>query len=240
MQNKDDKLTYTNCKKCIEHKIKGKRCKICVKEINRRYYLKNKDKCKKQATEWKKNNRDKTRAAYKKYRENNVEKEKLRHKKYYKNNIEKINKYYLENKCRINEYKNKWVKAKYKNEISFKLRVLISRNVRLSLNGKKGNKSILSYLPYAIDDLKKHLESQFEPWMTWDNWGLYNSNTWNDNDSSTWTWQLDHIIPQSDLLYDSMEHSNFQMCWALENLRPFSSTNNIIDGARRNRHRKLK
>jgi hypothetical protein len=77
--------------------------------------------------------------------------------------------------------------------------------------------------------------------MTWENRGKYNKKTWNDNDPSTWTWQLDHIIPQSDLPYAEMSHnadSNFQKCWALSNLRPLSSKQNVIDGVRRTRHKK--
>ena len=40
-------------------------------------------------------------------------------------------------------------------------------------------------------------------------------------------WHIDHIIPQSKLLYDSMDHPNFQKCWALENLQPLWAKDNI-------------
>lgn len=73
--------------------------------------------------------------------------------------------------------------------------------------------------------------SQFEPWMTWGNHGRY-SKLWNDNDSLTWTWQIDHIISQSKLPYTSMTDENFKKCWALENLRPLSAKQNIIKGDR--------
>jgi hypothetical protein len=48
-------------------------------------------------------------------------------------------------------------------------------------------------------------------------------------------WNLDHIIPQSDLPFVSMEEENFKKCWALINLRPYSAKQNLIDGNRRNR-----
>jgi len=57
------------------------------------------------------------------------------------------------------------------------------------------------------------------------------------NDQSTWTWQIDHIIPHSDLPYDSMDHPNFQKCWALDNLRPLSAKQNLEEGTRRIRHK---
>ncbi len=81
-----------------------------------------------------------------------------------------------------------------------------------------------------MDELKAYLESQFESWMTWANHGRYDSKTWNDNDISTWTWQIDHIIPQSALPYDSMSHTNFVKCWELSNLRPLSAKANILKG----------
>ena len=62
---------------------------------------------------------------------------------------------------------------------------------------------------FAIKEFNENIDKQFlEPgneWMNWDNQGAYNSKTWDDNDKSTWKWQLDHIIPQSDLPYTSMQ-----------------------------------
>ena len=72
--------------------------------------------------------------------------------------------------------------------------------------------------------------------MNWDNWGRFISKKWNDHDKLTWTWQLDHIIPQSDLPYTSMEDDNFKKCWSLDNLRPLSAKQNYLDGINRVRH----
>ena len=76
--------------------------------------------------------------------------------------------------------------------------------------------------------------------MNWQNKGSYRVKTWDDNDQTTWKWQIDHIIPQSDLPYTSMEDDNFKKCWALENLRPLSAKQNIFDGTNRVRHNKGK
>jgi hypothetical protein len=37
----------------------------------------------------------------------------------------------------------------------------------------------------------KHLESLWEPWMNWDNYGLYKKDTFN------YGWDIDHIVPSS-------------------------------------------
>ena len=103
-------------------------------------------------------------------------------------------------------------------------------------NASKDKKSCIKYLPYTIDELKNHLELNFEPWMSWENYGKFNSKIWNDNDQSTWTWQIDHIIPQSKLLYTNMLDANFKKCWSLSNLRPLSSKQNFLDGVFRTRH----
>lgn len=92
-------------------------------------------------------------------------------------------------------------------------------------------------MPYTVKELKNHIESLFEPWMTWKNWGKYRVNSWDDNNSSTWKWNIDHIIPQSLFSYSSTEDEKFKQCWALENLRPYSAKQNIIDGVRKTRHK---
>jgi len=94
----------------------------------------------------------------------------------------------------------------------------------------------MDFLPYSIEGLKTHIENQFELWMTWENQGKWNKTTWDDNNSSTWTWQIDHIIPHSTFKYESMKDKEFQECWALNNLRPLNTKINAIDGAKRKRH----
>ena len=105
-------------------------------------------------------------------------------------------------------------------------------------NSSKNGISCFQFLNYTIIELKQYIESKFEWWMNWNNQGIYNPNIWDDNDPTTWRWQIDHIIPQSDLPYFSMEDENFKKCWALSNLRPYSAKQNILDGANRIRHAK--
>jgi hypothetical protein len=91
-----------------------------------------------------------------------------------------------------------------------------------------------------MQELKEHLEKQFEPWMNWNNYGIYKKSQWNNDNMTTWTWQIDHIIPHSDLSYISMEDENFQRVWSLDNLRPLSAKQNNLDGVLRVRHRRAK
>ena len=178
-------------------------------------------------------NKDKKRAYDKIRNENNKEERKLRAKEYYKNNKQK----YIDRNRKLSN-------IKYKNNPSFKLRNRLTCEVGKSLknigSSKKGH-SILEYLPYTIQELKIYLENLFKlpgnEWMNWNNWKKYNAKTWVDGDESTYTWNIDHIIPQSDLPHTSMEDENFKLCWSLNNLRPYSAKQNIIDGSTKIRHK---
>jgi len=86
------------------------------------------------------------------------------------------------------------------------------------------SKNYLSYLPYDMEDLRIYLEKRWDTWMSWDNWGMYRK--------GLRTWQVDHIIPQSSLPYDGLEHPNFVKCWSLINLRPFETQANLSKGNR--------
>lgn len=123
----------------------------------------------------------------------------------------------------------------YENRGHVKLRKRLSRAIHHCLRGTAKNISVLDILPYSIDDLKAHLESKFEPWMRWDNWGNYNSETWKDNDPATWTWQIDHIQPLASFSFETMHDLAFKQAWSLKNLRPLSAKQNICDGASRKR-----
>ena len=138
----------------------------------------------------------------------------LRSKKYSK--TEKYRKWHKE-----------WQKNKENKDINFKLKRRFSALLRYKL---KKDCSTFDLLDYSLSDLKKHLESKFEFWMNWNNWGVYDSNIWDDNNSSTWTWQIDHIIPISNFTYLSYKDEEFKKCWALNNLRPLSSKQNIFKG----------
>jgi hypothetical protein len=136
-------------------------------------------------------------------------------------------------------------RERYHTDLFFKLRDITSKLVRAALkrqDSDKGGKTIGDFIPWTPKELMEHIKQQFQlpgnEWMTFDNHGKYDAKIWDDNDPSTWKWNLDHIIPQSDLPYSSMEDENFKKCWSLENLRPYSAKQNIIDGTRRIRHTK--
>lgn len=79
----------------------------------------------------------------------------------------------------------------------------------------KGNKSVFDLIPYTIEELRLHLESQFQPGMTWANYGKNG-------------WEVDHIMPDCSFEYSSASDSDFKKCWALNNLQPLWAKDNKI------------
>lgn len=97
------------------------------------------------------------------------------------------------------------------------------RQALKSTGGCKKNECVFDYLPYTAEELKLHLESQFQDWMNWENYGGKNS----DKKRS---WHIDHIKPQSLFFYTSMKDQQFLDCWSLDNLRPLDKIENIKKG----------
>ena len=182
-----------------------------IKERRRNYYLKNKETIKQKTKTYRENNSDKYKEYLREYNKENREYLSESKKEYYIKNKDRFTEYRKNNKDR----KNKWACDRMKNDICFKMRLYVSIFVREALKkqGKSKNNPTWSKLPYTPQQLKGHLESQFDSNMTWDNYGLY--------------WNIDHIYPQSKLLYDSLDHPNFLKCWSLNNLRPLEKIENI-------------
>lgn len=105
-----------------------------------------------------------------------------------------------------------------------KLRHSVSKAVRKALNSKKSC-SVTKHLPYTVVELKLYLESLWEPWMNWGNYGG------RPNDTRK-TWWIDHIIPQCRFPYKTMNEPLFLDCWKLSNLRPLEKIANISKGNR--------
>jgi hypothetical protein len=154
------------------------------KEYNKKYREANKDKLK----QYYENNKDKI----KEYYENNKETIKETAKKYYENKKNKKKEYYENNKNTRLQYQRKYKKNRLLNDPLFKLTKNIRESIRKSLkkNGYTKTSKTFLILGCSFEDFKLHLETQFESWMNWDNYGLYNG-------TPNYGWDVDHIIPTS-------------------------------------------
>lgn len=91
---------------------------------------------------------------------------------------------------RKKEYHNSYEKRK--NNPIIKLKNNISSLIRMSIKGRgyKKNTRTCKILGCSIEEFKIHIESQWEEWMTWDNYGKYNG-------GKNYGWDFDHKIPIS-------------------------------------------
>lgn len=102
-----------------------------------------------------------------------------------------------------------------KNCPQYRIRHNIASRIRGILKGEMRGHTvsrILRLCGYRIPELKAHLEKQFLPGMSWDNYGLGG-------------WHIDHIVPASS--FDQADDEQFATCWALANLRPTWAAENI-------------
>jgi hypothetical protein len=131
----------------------------------------------------------------------------IRIKKYYEKNKEKISKRRKEIRIQKNiKYKNLTLEEKEKRKKSCnnsrrkrrkkdKLYVFTER-IRNSIrygfrkNGFTKPTNTIEILGCSFEDFKIYIENLFEPWMNWENRGLYKC-------EFNYGWDIDHIIPIS-------------------------------------------
>ena len=95
--------------------------------------------------------------------------------------------------------------------INGRLAHVLRERTRRALNGQPKAGSVVRDLGCSITELRSHLESKFQPGMSWDNYGQ---------------WHIDHIKPLAkfDLtnrvqFLESCHYTNLQPLWAEENLK---------------------
>lgn len=149
-----------------------------AKQYQDDYYLKTRDirrdKRKEMNKLYREKNKEKLIEKSKEYYENNKIKESNRKKKYNKNNRDIINKRYKE-RCNTNPI------FKFKRDI----KNCISSSLRKK-GYKKNNEKTEDILGCTIEQFRKYIEDQFEPWMNWDNHGKCNG-------TYGFGWDYDHI-----------------------------------------------
>jgi len=145
-----------------------------------------------------------------------MDNEYLRHRRFIAKRNSKSYRQRPEVKARNNRRKRERLRSDPISRLKHNIRSAVHYHIVIRQGKEKGG-STFEHLPYTPQELREHIESQFDKHMTWDNYGSY--------------WQLDHIIPQSALIYDSLVHPNYQLCWALNNLQPLESKANASKGS---------
>jgi hypothetical protein len=109
--------------------------------------------------------------------------------------------------------KQKRSRNKYRESLQGRLRTNMSSKISSKLS-KSVKCSNIKYLDWTVSELIVHLESQFQPGMTWENYGKDG-------------WHVDHIVPDSWFSYSSPEDEGFKKSWSLSNLQPMWAKENL-------------
>lgn len=149
---------------------------------------------------------------------NNAARDKIRKKDWLLKNKERVRAvqklYDNKNKERLllkrREYRRAYELNKLKTDINHRLKNRLRARLHSAIKNKSTN--TIDGLGCSIEQLKIHLESKFQPGMTWDNW-------------SKSGWHIDHIIPLSyfdltneEQLAKACHYTNLQPLWAADNL----------------------
>ena len=170
--------------------------KLKRKEYLIEYRIKNKERDREKRLIWYHKNREHIKRKASEYRKNNPEKTKKWRKTHHETHKEKRNQYCRKMRKENPEYFRKWEKNTRETNPLYRLRRNVRSRIISSINrgGFKKNGRTELILGTDYETFKKHLESLWEPWMSWDNYGLYKKDTFN------YGWDIDHIIPTSSAI----------------------------------------
>lgn len=172
------------------------------KEYDKQKYITNKEKILAQKKEYYKNNREKYLEYQKEYRKENRAKVLDYNKKYRETHKEEIAKYQKE-----------YQRERCQNDPIFKMiKYYRIRTCSAYLNNTK-SKSTIELLGCNGEELAQHLEKQFQPGMTHDNYG---------------EWHIDHIKPIAS--FDLSDPEQEQECFHYTNLQPLWAEDNLRKG----------
>lgn len=129
---------------------------------------------------------------------------------------ERDRRYRENNKTRCNAMSWRWRKNKIQSDSSFKLLCHVRSRVSrvLKIRQVSANGVAFRLLGCSVKELRAHLEKQFSPGMTWENYGK---------------WHVDHKRPCASFnLHD--ESQRFQ-CFNFSNLQPLWAKDNLKKGS---------
>ena len=184
-------------------------CKECILKKRANYYRANIEQEKEKDRAWAAANRDRI-----------SEKEKRRYYRDPKKAIAYKRIWRDRNRERVREIDRARM-AKYNATEKGKLSGSMAGRLRQSLFGTKSRRHWEDIVGYTAEQLKRHLEKQFLPGMTWDNYGK--------------VWEIDHKIPIAAFNYKSPNYLDFKRCWELNNLRPLDRSENRKKQAKLNK-----
>lgn len=221
-KEKSRKSGYRNqCKVCAKKYWDANKIKFAAKKLIYRNI--NKEKIAIKNSQWNQLNKVRNARVKAKYIEANREKIKSRQAAYQRANAEKLTayraEYYQLNKEKTAQYARDHrseINAQHKNrrslDLCFKLAGNLRSRLRLAISNNQKSGSAVRDLGCSVEELKLHLESKFQPGMSWENW-------------SRQGWHIDHIKPLAS--FDLTDRNQFLQACHFTNLQPLWAIDNF-------------
>lgn len=113
-----------------------------------------------------------------------------------------------------------YINRRLKSDPVFRLTLRLRTRLREMIRRIGVSKSVSTMKLVGCDSatLKAHIESLFEPWMNWDNYGFGDGR-----------WVIDHVAPLAR--FDHGDPEDLKLAWNFKNLRPLCWRRNMEKGA---------
>lgn len=191
---------------------RGQGCRPCRTSASRAYYAANKARIKINMAKYQEKHKEelsrRSREKYLQKREHVL----VAVRQYRAKNLSKIRAYDKMRGARDKQKKAFWQKNRLADPVH-KLRHALRTRLNSALKKSQKCGSAVRLLGCSVLELKRHLEAQFQPGMSWDNHSRHG-------------WHIDHIRPISSFdlqdpeqLAQACHYTNLQPLWALDNIR---------------------
>lgn len=185
------------------------RCKKCKSDWKKKDWIENKEIRSEECKEYDRTHKE-IRKVYNQKRKELIPLEIRRER-----NTKYCKTYRENNREKFNEYQRNHSRNNLNRRISGRL----STEVNDCLSGRKNLRHWQDLVGYTLEQLKAHIETQFQPNMSWANWGRGEN-----------CWHIDHIKPQS--WFDFSDESQIKACWSFSNLTCKWESDNLSKGNR--------
>lgn len=177
-----------------------------MREYRKRYQLKRDPEFDRvRHLKWRRANPDKVRASRARWRQNNPEAVKLKKQRYAERH-----------RLQLNERSKIYIKHRRSEDPMFRLLLAVRSRLSKVVSGELKPKHSLDLAGCSFDQLIAHLEVQFRPGMTWENYGP--------------VWHIDHKRPCA--AFDFSQPDHIAACFNYRNLQPLFTRENLSKGAK--------
>lgn len=110
-----------------------------------------------------------------------------------------------------------WRREREKTDLNFRIRLRLRSRLNRALKGVRKEAPTMVLVGCSVEELRTHLEQQFAPGMSWDNYGQPG-------------WEIDHIKPCAS--FDLRDPEQQRKCFHFTNLQPLWGIENSRKGGR--------